>query len=330
MLPISWAGRAAAAPATERSGGSRVVAGGALPLTYHIGAGPAVVHLQVDFDWSTRPLYDVIATIPGSSGKNQWIIYGNHHDAWVNGASDPVSGASCSALETARTLSVLRKQGWQPKRTIMLALWDGEEYGLLGSTEWVEKHMDELGRNAAVYVNSDSSGRGPAFISGGSASLEPFLTEVMRDVTDPASSKSLLDAVRDRPRPGAQEPKEREREFHLDAPRLGLGLRIAVSGPRGYRQPESSDSPRATASPPFRLRHLCLVSAISPTVTVDIRQSTHPGDEHRTSTPGRRAGAARFDYDSLSASVTRWIERDSPNSCREETRGSTCDPFPCR
>ena len=128
-------------------------------------------------------------------------------------------------LETARTLSVLRKQGWQPKRTIMLALWDGEEYGLLGSTEWVEKHMDELDRNGAVYINSDSTGRGP-LVSGGSDSLEPFVSEVLRDVTDPATSKSLLDVMRSRPTPPAPagsttaSPPE-PRAFHLES--LGSG-----------------------------------------------------------------------------------------------------------
>jgi len=236
VLPISWAD---AYPLLQQLGGPVVPESwrGALPLTYHAGPGPATVHLQVDFDWSTRPLYNVIATIPGSAAKDhlerdQWIIYGNHHDAWVTGASDPVSGASV-LLETARTLSVLRKQGWQPKRTILLALWDGEEYGLLGSTEWVEKHVDELDRAAAVYINSDSTGRG-SLVSGGSASLEPFLTEVLRDVADPAS-KSLLDVARDRrasvaanaatagstpaPAPTANEP--RERGFHLEP--LGSG-----------------------------------------------------------------------------------------------------------
>ncbi|MGH9648395.1 MAG: M28 family peptidase, partial [Bryobacteraceae bacterium] len=222
VLPISWAD---ALPLLRQLTGPVVPESwrGALPLTYHFGPGPATVHLQVDFDWSERPLYDVIATIPGSTEKDQWILYGNHHDAWVNGASDPVSGASV-LLETARTLSVLRKQGWRPKRTIMLALWDGEEYGLLGSTEWVEKHTDELDRAAAVYINSDSTGRGP-FISGGSASLEPFLIEVMRDVADPATSKSLLDAARDRRTPIAaiagRASEQRNREFHLES--LGSG-----------------------------------------------------------------------------------------------------------
>jgi N-acetylated-alpha-linked acidic dipeptidase len=145
----------------------------------------------VDFDWSTKPLHDVIATIPGSTYKSQWVVYGNHHDAWVNGASDPASGAAV-LLETARTLSVLRKQGWQPKRTVVLALWDGEEFGLMGSTEWTEKHLKELQTNGVVYLNSDNTGRG-ALNAGGSHSLQTFLTEVLRDVNDPAGSRSLLD-----------------------------------------------------------------------------------------------------------------------------------------
>jgi N-acetylated-alpha-linked acidic dipeptidase len=171
---------------------------GALPITYHTGPGPATVHLKLDFDWSNRPLEDVVARIPGTVYKDQWILYGNHHDAWVNGASDPVSGA-CVLLETARTLASLRKQGWQPKRTVVLALWDGEEFGLVGSTEWVEKHLDELERKAAVYINSDSNGRG-SIGAGGSYTLETFTKEVLRELTDPVTSKSLLDSPRRRRR----------------------------------------------------------------------------------------------------------------------------------
>jgi N-acetylated-alpha-linked acidic dipeptidase len=167
---------------------------GALPLTYHIGPGPATVHFKIDFDWSARPLYDVLATIPGSSEKDEWIIYGNHHDAWANGASDPSSGAA-ALLEAARMLAALVKQGWQPKRTIVLALWDGEEYGLLGSTEWVEKHTEDLDRSGAVYINSDSTGRG-LLGAGGSDSLEPFVSEVLRDVNDPATSESAGSCAR--------------------------------------------------------------------------------------------------------------------------------------
>ncbi len=167
---------------------------GSLPITYHIGPGSATVHLKVDFDWSTRPVYDVIATIPGKEFADQWIIYGNHHDAWVYGASDPISGAS-SLLETARILAALHKAGWQPKRTIVLALWDGEEFGLIGSTEWVEKHKAELNRKALVYLNSDSNGKG-TLAAAGSHTLEKFLTEVLRDVADPSTRKVLLETLR--------------------------------------------------------------------------------------------------------------------------------------
>ncbi len=200
VLPISYGD---AKPLLEQIGGALVPDAwrGALPITYHIGPGPATVHLKLDFDWSTRPLHDVITVIPGSVYKDQWVMYGNHHDAWVNGAADPASGAAV-LMETARTLSVLRQQGWQPKRTIVLALWDGEEFGLMGSTEWAEKHLKDLDRNAALYINSDLTGRGTLNASG-SHSLETFLSEVLRDTPDPASSRSLLDAARSRRRPGS-------------------------------------------------------------------------------------------------------------------------------
>jgi N-acetylated-alpha-linked acidic dipeptidase len=152
---------------------------GALPLTYHIGPGPAKVHLAVDFDWTTKPLYNVIATMPGSERPEEWVIYGNHHDAWVNGASDPVSGAA-SLLESARAIGELAKSGWRPKRTIKFALWDGEEFGLIGSTEWVEKHAAELKKKTVLYLNTDAN-TGGKFGFGGSGTLEAFFAEVMRD-----------------------------------------------------------------------------------------------------------------------------------------------------
>ncbi len=170
---------------------------GAMSLTYHIGPGPATVHLKLDFDWSTKPVHDVITVIPGTSYKDQWVIFGNHHDAWVNGASDPLSGAS-SLLETARVLSRMVKAGWKPKRTIVLALWDGEEFGLIGSTEWVEKHQQELDQKAVAYINTDVNGRG-SLSAAGSPMFEQFLTEVMRDVNDPVTQKNLLDAPSRRP-----------------------------------------------------------------------------------------------------------------------------------
>jgi N-acetylated-alpha-linked acidic dipeptidase len=156
---------------------------GALPITYHVGPGPAKVHLRVGFNWDTKTIYNVIARIPGDAYPDQWIIRGNHHDAWVNGAEDPVSGTS-AVLEEARGLAALVRQGWKPKRTIVLCLWDGEEEGLLGSTEWAEDHAQELRRNAAVYVNSDGNGRGYLQMEG-SHTLERFINGVARDVEDP-------------------------------------------------------------------------------------------------------------------------------------------------
>ncbi len=162
---------------------------GALPFTYHIGAGPSTVHLRLKLDNGIRPIHNVIATIVGQTA-DQWVIYGNHHDAWVNGAHDPISGAAV-VLETARVLGALKKTGWKPKRTIMFTLWDAEEFGLVGSTEWVEKHRDELRAKAVLYINSDTNGRG-SLGAGGSYSLEQFMEQIARDVKDPESGKSLL------------------------------------------------------------------------------------------------------------------------------------------
>jgi N-acetylated-alpha-linked acidic dipeptidase len=170
---------------------------GALPLTYHIGPGPAKVRLKLVFDWQVRPLYDVIVRIDGAVFPDQWIIEGNHHDAWVNGASDPTSG-NVVLMETARALGELLKSGWKPRRTIIIASWDGEEWGLLGSTEWVEKHREELSKKAVAYINSDSTGKGWLSMSG-SHSLEAFINGVARDVADPrGSGGSVFDAKRAR------------------------------------------------------------------------------------------------------------------------------------
>ena len=193
VLPISYQD---AEPLLENLGGPVAPESwrGALPLTYHIGSGPASVHLKLDFDWTTKPLYDVIATIPGSVFPDEWVIYGNHHDAWVNGAQDPLSGAA-ALLETARTLGEMGKRGWKPKRSIRFALWDGEEFGLIGSTEWVEKHQAEISAKTVVYFNSDTNGKGTLNVSG-TPSLQTFMTEVVRDVNDPVTGKSVLQSAR--------------------------------------------------------------------------------------------------------------------------------------
>jgi N-acetylated-alpha-linked acidic dipeptidase len=165
---------------------------GALPITYHLGPGSTVVHMNVVMDNATRPLYDVIARIPGSDFPDQWILDGNHHDAWVHGASDPLSGAG-SLMETAHTLAELVRNGWKPKRTILIAFWDGEEFGLIGSTEWAEKHAAELDRSLIAVLNADNTGKG-RFSVGGSHSLETFVQELTRDVNDP-TGKPLAAAL---------------------------------------------------------------------------------------------------------------------------------------
>jgi N-acetylated-alpha-linked acidic dipeptidase len=169
---------------------------GALPVTYHIGAGPATVRLKVMSNWELHTLYNVIARIDGATLPDQWVIRGNHHDAWVNGAQDPVSGMA-AVLEEARAFGELLKQGWRPKRTIIFAAWDGEEPGLLGSTEWAEEHAQELQQKAVVYINSDSNGKGTLGASG-SHTLERFVNDVARSVQDPKEPRSLWEAMRAR------------------------------------------------------------------------------------------------------------------------------------
>lgn len=162
---------------------------GGLPIPYHVGPGPAKVHLKLAFNWDIKPLYDVIAKIPGSESPDQWILRGNHHDAWVNGAQDPISG-QVALLEEARGFAELLKQGWKPKRTIIFCAWDGEEPILLGSTEWAEYHAAELKQHAALYINSDVNGRGFLQVQG-SHSLEKFVNDTARGITDPEKNISV-------------------------------------------------------------------------------------------------------------------------------------------
>jgi N-acetylated-alpha-linked acidic dipeptidase len=162
---------------------------GALGITYHVGPGPAKVHLRVKSNWDLKPIRDIIATIPGSTEPGQWVIRANHYDAWVNGARDPVSGL-VAELEEARAFGEMRKAGWRPKRTIMYCAWDGEEPGLLGSTEWVEKHAAELAVRGVAYINSDSNGRGYLEV-GGSQTLETFANDVAKEIPDPEEGISV-------------------------------------------------------------------------------------------------------------------------------------------
>jgi len=167
---------------------------GALPVTYHFGGSTPTVRMKLQFNWETKTIYDVIAKIKGAELPDQWIIRGNHHDAWVNGADDPISGL-VAEMEEARAIGELVKTGWRPKRTIVYAAWDAEEEGLIGSTEWVETHADELRQKAAVYINTDSNGRGFLGMAG-SHTLEKFINEVGRDVPDPQTNMSVWERSR--------------------------------------------------------------------------------------------------------------------------------------
>ena len=202
---------------------------GALPITYHVGPGPAKVHLRVKANWDIKQLNNIIVKIPGSTYPDEWIVRGNHHDAWVNGAEDPVSGA-VALLEEARALGELLKQGWKPKRTIIYCLWDGEEPGLLGSTEWAETHAEELKQHDAVYINTDANGRG-FFEAQGSHTLEKFINGVAADIQDPEKKISVWKRRQAYGLAFSRTPEERK-EFRersdLRIPALGSGSDYTV------------------------------------------------------------------------------------------------------
>jgi N-acetylated-alpha-linked acidic dipeptidase len=206
VLPISYAD---ALPLLRALGGPVAPASwrGSLPVPYRLGPGPARVHLKLEFDWSLRPLYDVIAVLKGRDLPDQWIVRGNHHDGWVNGATDPVSGLVAMMAE-AKAIGALAREGQAPRRTVVYAAWDGEEPGLLGSTEWAEQHAEELQAKAAVYINSDSNSRG-TLSAGGSHSLEKMTSQVARDVVDPVRKVSVGERVRAQRIVGAANAEDR-------------------------------------------------------------------------------------------------------------------------
>ncbi|HEY3951194.1 transferrin receptor-like dimerization domain-containing protein [Phenylobacterium sp.] len=203
---------------------------GSLPITYHVGGGEAAkIHLAVKSDWSLKPLYDVIATLKGSDEPNDWIVRGNHHDGWVMGASDPLSGMIAELAE-AKAMGALVKSGWKPKRTIVYASWDGEEPGLLGSTEWAETHAEELKAKAVVYINSDGNGRG-FFRAEGSHAFQHFVNEVSADVKDPETGVSVRDRAR---------------------ARLAVGMSEGGGGGGGNRGANQSPQAKAAANDPSK------------------------------------------------------------------------------
>ena len=195
VMPISYAD---AQPLLAALEGPVAPAGwrGSLPITYHLGPGPAKVHLLIESDWSQKPVYNVIAKIPGAESPDEWVVRGNHRDAWVYGAWDPLSGHVAMMAE-AKAIGALMKSGWKPKRTLVYASWDGEEPGLLGSVEWAEAHADELQRKAVLYLNSDTNTRG--FLgAAGSHSLQRFMNEVAASVKDPQKGVTAQERLRAR------------------------------------------------------------------------------------------------------------------------------------
>jgi N-acetylated-alpha-linked acidic dipeptidase len=194
VLPISYAD---ASKIIEHLHGPVVTGNqrGALGMTYHWGGTDAVkVHLAVKSDWSLKPVYDVIAKLPGKTYPDQWVIRGNHRDGWVMGAADPLSG-HVAMMSEAKALGAMVRSGWRPDRTIVYASWDGEEPGLLGSTEWAETHADELKRKAVLYINTDNNGRGYLY-AGGNGELQRFITGVAADVADPQTGVPVLERGR--------------------------------------------------------------------------------------------------------------------------------------
>jgi N-acetylated-alpha-linked acidic dipeptidase len=189
VLPISWGDAqhflaALSGPVAPKNWR------GALPLTYHVGPGGRA-HLLIASDWSQKPLYDVIATIKGAQWPDEWVIRGNHRDGWVFGAQDPLAGQT-ALMEEARSIGALAKTGWRPKRTLVYASWDGEEPGLLGSTEWAETHAAELQAKAVLYVNSDTNDRG-LLQAQASYSTRRLIDQAGADVKDPETGASVRD-----------------------------------------------------------------------------------------------------------------------------------------
>jgi N-acetylated-alpha-linked acidic dipeptidase len=167
-------------------GGPEVPAGwqGGLPFTYHVGPGPAKVHLKLNIEYQIKPIWDIVVKFPGSKYPEQWVVLGTHRDGWTYGTGDSNSGYVVM-LELARSLAELQKQGWQPERTIVLGGWDGEEYGQLGSTEWAEEIAQQLSKNAVTYLDLDSAGAGSYFYAAGVPSLDNLIHDVTKEVEEP-------------------------------------------------------------------------------------------------------------------------------------------------
>ena len=269
VLPISYHDAQPLLAALDGTVAPRDWQGG-LPITYHVGPGAATVHLKLEFNWDMVQAYDVIAKIKGSEFPEEWVMRGNHHDAWVNGAGDPLSGQA-AMLDEAKALGDLLKTGWKPKRSIVYCSWDGEEPGLIGSTEFAEDHDKELQQKAVVYINSDGNGRG-FYGGGGSQALEPFMDEITKTVTDPQTNVSVFDRKRARELVNAGSVKDKKEimarkvdpleplgsgsDFssflqHLGVPTLDLGFGGEDGGGEYHSIYDSFDDYRRFKDPTF-------------------------------------------------------------------------------
>ena len=216
-IPVTPLSYADASPILEHLGGplSPREWQGALPFTYHVGPGPAKVKMHLKQDYQLRTIWDVIGTVQGASSPDEWVVAGNHRDAWVYGAVDPNSGTA-AMLETAHGLGELLKSGWTPKRTIVIGSWDAEEEGLIGSTEWGEDHSQELG-NAAAYFNMDVAVSGKKFGASGSPSLKEFIREIAKAVPSPEGG-SVYDAWKRASQSNAENSRPQETSTYRPPP----------------------------------------------------------------------------------------------------------------
>ena len=269
---------------------------GGLPLAYHVGPGPAEVPMSVAMDYASRKIWNVIATIPGTVEPDRWVMVGNHRDAWVYGAVDPGSGTAAT-LEMCRALGSAVKNGWKPRRTIVYASWDAEEYGLVGSTEWAEEHAKEVDEKAVLMLNVDSAVSGQELEMSGVPSLRDLTLEAAGAITDPRTGKSLKDALDHL----APRGLGRRRAAGPGRPALGQGRifrRRAITSPRPRRSPPRwAGSARARTTRPSSITWACRSSTPaskeamafitrSTTISTGWRSSAIPSSSRTRRPPG--------------------------------------------
>ncbi len=297
VMPISYGD---AQPLLAALDGPVAPAGwrGALPFTYHVGPGPAKVHLAISSDWGQKQIYDVIAVMQGSDYPNQWVVRGNHHDGWVFGAWDPLAG-NLAVMAEAKAIGELAKTGWKPRRTLVYCSWDGEEPGLLGSTEWAETHADELRAKAVLYVNSDTNGRGILFMDG-SHSYQHFANEVAGGVLDPETGASILERRRAKIRVDAYDrsnapdrPLTPDEQVLLSAANAGGDLPLGALGSGSDYTPFIQHLGIAVDQPRVRRARTWRAGSTTPTTTPSTISSGSGTRSSSTASrlPRRRAGS---------------------------------------